>query len=112
MRDKIILALQNAHDLCRLPLTALLYRSVPSESRATIDANVEFSGNEAVYRRMMWRKELRRSTRKPNPTWWAETAWSKWRKHVKASPNTFEIAAKTPDATITKFADKKKATAR
>ncbi len=84
MYDRAILALQNIYDILCLPRTALFYRSVPMEARAIIHANVEFCGSDAVYRRMMWRKDGRRSGGKPTPTWWEETVLSKWRKHVKA----------------------------
>ena len=93
------------------------YCSIPTEARATVQANVAFAGRgskdrqtcEVAYRRIAWETEGRTAIGKPNPARWKETNWSKWRARIKANPTPFGAPAqKKPDASVTKLADKRK----
>ena len=117
MREQILIIVQNTVDLCRLPMVLFRYCSIPTEARATVQANVAFAGRgskdrqtcETAYRRIAWETEGRNSIGKPNPARWKETNWSKWRARVKANPTPFGAPAqKKPDASVTKLADKRK----
>ena len=59
----------HAHDLWTCVLGVFEHRPIPTEARATIQANVLFAGGEAAYRRRMWRSAPRRAAAKSTGVW-------------------------------------------